>query len=45
MFKSLPSYIIIKEDVRELFSEENLLFKHLIEIYDFIEEKKLLLYY
>lgn len=25
--------------MRELFSEENLLFKHLIEIYDFIEEK------
>ena len=39
VFKSLPSYIIIIEDVRELFSEENLLFKHLIEIYDFIEEK------
>ena len=39
MFKSLPSYIIFKEDVRELFLEENLLFKLLIEIYDFIEEK------
>ena len=39
VFKSLPSYIIIKDDMRELFSQENLLFKHLIDIYDFIEEK------